>query len=205
MPFLAAICTGQAREVAAKSGLTGIDKQPVEGPVGIGPEGVAGDTIVDRANHGGAEQAVYAYCAPDAAFWAERLGRDIAPGTFGENLHLGGIESADFAVGDELWIGPVRLQVTSPRIPCATLAARMDDPGFVRAFHRAGRPGPYFRVLAGGTVAAGQAVRFVPFDGPRLPIAEMAGLPAPERIAPALRARLLSLPIHAKLRAALAA
>jgi MOSC domain-containing protein YiiM len=55
---------GQARPIAAKSGLSGIDKRPVQGAVSVrapGPKGVAGsglagDAICDRENHGGDEQ-----------------------------------------------------------------------------------------------------------------------------------------------------
>jgi MOSC domain-containing protein YiiM len=36
-----------------KSGRTGIDKRPVDGPVRLTASGVDGDTICDLANHGG--------------------------------------------------------------------------------------------------------------------------------------------------------
>ena len=82
----------------------------------------------------------------------------LAPGTFGENLTIDGLESAGLAVGDRLVAAGVTLEVTSPRIPCATLAARMDDAGFIRRFRDARRPGVYLRVLRPGQVGPGDAV-----------------------------------------------
>ena len=80
------------------------------------------------------------------------------PGTFGENLTIAGVETAQALIGDRLAIGDVLLEVTSPRIPCVTLAARMGDPGFVKRFRAAERPGFYCRVLQEGFVRAGDAV-----------------------------------------------
>ena len=47
------------------------------------------------------------------------------------------------------------LEITAPRIPCGTLAARMGDAGFVKRFKEAERPGAYTRVLQTGHVQAG--------------------------------------------------
>ena len=66
-----------------KSGRSGIDKRPVDGPVALLPYGVDGDTICDTANHGGPDQAVYAYACDDLAFWADELGQPMAPGGVG--------------------------------------------------------------------------------------------------------------------------
>ena len=47
------------------------------------------------------------------------------------------------------------LELTAPRIPCNTLVTRLEDPGFVKRFGDAGRPGAYARVIHTGSVAAG--------------------------------------------------
>lgn len=144
---------------------TGIRKRPVEGPVFIGSDSVVGDTISDRKHHGGADQAVYAYSADDYAWWSAELGREIAPGTFGDNLTIEGLPS-DMNVGDRLLTGDVLLEATAPRIPCGTLAAQMQDSGFGMAFREAERPGIYFRVLNEGEVAAGDAVTYIENPAP---------------------------------------
>ena len=136
---------------------TGIRKRRVDGPVPVDTNGVGDDVICDLDNHGGADQAVYAYGRADYEWWSSELGRTVEPGTFGENLTIDGLPD-DLHVGDRLLIGDVILEATSPRIPCATLSAEMGDPNFGMAFRRAERPGFYFRVLATGEIAAGDAV-----------------------------------------------
>ena len=64
------------------------------------PTGLAGDAICDRAHHGGRDQAVYLYGQPDYEFWSAELGRALPPGTFGENLTVADLCSADVCIGD---------------------------------------------------------------------------------------------------------
>jgi MOSC domain-containing protein YiiM len=163
----------QSWEKGRKSGKTGIYKTPVSGPVAITALGVGGDTVCNKKHHGGPDQAVYVYGSPDYAWWSERLGRELSPGTFGENLTLSELESASVAIGDRFVIGPVVLEVTAPRIPCATLARRMEDPSFVKQFMEAERPGVYCRVLQEGAVQAGDAVTWQPYSGDRLTALEL--------------------------------
>lgn len=155
------------------SDLTGIVKTPAEGAVEITPWGLAGDAVVDPKHHGGVDQAVYLYGEPEYAWWSAQLGYELAPGMFGENLTISGLESANLNVGDILHIGAVSLQVTAPRFPCATLGARMGDAGFVKRFRAAGRPGAYCRVLKAGAVRAGDAVVLERYASETLSIGEM--------------------------------
>jgi len=169
------INSGSVRTIgnANVSGQTGIYKLPVAGPVQITTAGLADDTIVDTRNHGGRDQAVYVYGGADYAWWAAELGRELAPGTFGENLTISGLESAPIAIGDRLNIGGVILEVTAPRIPCWKLAQRMGDPGFVKRFRAAERPGLYCRVVREGELRAGDPVAVEPYAGERVTVAEI--------------------------------
>ena len=164
---LISVNVGQERAIqnAKLSGVTGIYKQPTAAPVPINPLGLAEDTICDTENHGGVDQAVYVYGAPDYAWWSRQLKRDLAPGTFGENLTISDLESATFTIGDRLKVGAVVLEVTGARIPCVTLAARMGEPTFVKRFARAERPGLYCRVIVPGSVRVGDPVSVEPFTG----------------------------------------
>jgi MOSC domain-containing protein YiiM len=135
--------------------------------------GLEGDVVVDKKDHGGPDQAVYVYGAGDYEWWSEELGREIAPGTFGENLTISDLESAHFNIGDYLHIGNVTLQVTAPRIPCGTFAARMDDPQWVKKFRRAERPGLYCRVTKEGSIKAGEPVSTESYTGETLSILQM--------------------------------
>lgn len=166
---------GRAEPIAGAkaSGVTGIYKRPVEAALLVTALGLAGDAICDTDNHGGVDQAVYVYGAPDYAWWSAELGAALAPGTFGENLTVDGLESAALAVGDRLRAGALLLEVTAPRIPCVTLARRMGDPAFLKRFRAAERPGVYCRVIQEGLALAGAQVRYEPFSGERVGVVEL--------------------------------
>lgn len=152
-------------QIGPRPQTSGIDKRPLLGRVRVGVAGLAGDHVMDTTHHGGPDQAVYVYTREDYAHWEAALGRALPPGLFGENLLIGGLESAAMRVGDRLDIGGaggVQLEVTAPRIPCAKLAAHVGDPAFVRQFVAAARPGFYTRVLRGGEVGPDDHVRLVP-------------------------------------------
>jgi MOSC domain-containing protein YiiM len=147
-------------ERAQKSGLTGIFKESVVGKVSVGVLGLEHDTQVDIENHGGKDQAVYVYSNNDYAWWSEQLGTHLEPGTFGENLTLSQLPEPLY-IGDRFEIGSVILEVTAPRIPCSTLAARMNDLAFVKKFVQATRPGVYTRVIQTGVLQAGDEVNYL--------------------------------------------
>jgi MOSC domain-containing protein YiiM len=148
--------------------LTGIHKAPVAGPVtlrepgtkadGLG-SGLAGDAVCDRRHHGGTDQAVYAVAAEELAHWAAEIGRELAPGCFGENLTTAGLD-VDGALAGEIWrVGDtVRVQVTGPRIPCSTFARAIGEPQWVKRFTQRGRTGADLRILTPGQVRAGDPV-----------------------------------------------
>lgn len=139
---------------------TGIWKEPVEGPVAVRGVSLDGDVQADP-DHGGHDQAVYTYALEDYDWWTEQLGRELAPGSFGENLLTGGVEVTGARIGERWRVGTTLLEVSSPRIPCWKLGAKLGDPGFVRRFGRAGRPGAYLRIVEEGEVAAGDPVEVV--------------------------------------------
>ncbi|GAB3829184.1 MOSC domain-containing protein [Kribbella italica] len=142
-----------------ETGWTAIDKRPQHGRVRVGELGLAGDSVCDTANHGGPDQAVYAYAEEDARWWSEQLGREIPSGLFGENLRTEGVEVTNALLGEVWRIGDeVEVQVRAPRIPCITFQHRMGIPGWVKRFHQANRSGVYLKVLTTGTIAAGDPV-----------------------------------------------
>ena len=145
---------GQERILERKDRVekTGIFKIPASEPVWLSTLGLQNDVIISKKHHGGPDQAVYVYGMADYAWWMNELGRELLPGTFGENLTIEELESAQFNIGDTLHCGDVTLQVTAPRIPCKTFAARMDDPYWVKKFRHAERPGLYCRVIKEGFV-----------------------------------------------------
>lgn len=158
-----AVCTGQVEEftVGGRTATTAIRKTPVDDVVRITEDGVDGDEIANRDNHGGPVRAVYAYAAEDRAFWERQLGRPMPPGSLGENLAVEGIDVTGARPGERWRVGDALLEVTTIRTPCFKLAWALDEPGIERAFQRAARPGAYLTVLEEGDVAAGDEVRVV--------------------------------------------
>lgn len=133
-------------------------KSPVAGRVVARGVNLEGDDQADRKAHGGPDKAVYAYAAEDLRWWDNEIGRRIPPGSFGENLTIEGIAVNDALIGERWQIGGAVFEVSEPRIPCWRLGVRMEDPGFVRRFTDAQRPGAYLRIVVEGDVGAGDAI-----------------------------------------------
>lgn len=142
-------------------GRSGIGKQPVDGPVTTGDDQLVGDTICDVKHHGGVDQAVYAYAAEDAAWWAGELGQEVGPGRFGENFTTRDVDVTGAVIGQRWAIGTALFEVSVPRIPCRTFAGFWQIPDLVKRFTKVGRPGAYLRILTPGQVQGGDAVRIV--------------------------------------------
>jgi len=145
-----------------RSGETGIFKTPVLHRVDVLLDGLLGDTQVDRKNHGGPDKAVYAFSTAESAFWKQELGlNNIAPGKFGENLLVDGLDDSSVAIGDTFEIGSTVLQVAQPRQPCFKMNIAFELDTMARLFVDRGRTGIYLRVLHTGDIGAGDAVQLI--------------------------------------------
>src|SRR5258708_13193528 len=120
-PRIISVSTGPVRDmvIGARPGRSGIDKRQASEPVAVSMLGLAGDEHGDAEHHGGAEQAIYAYSREDLDWWAERLGRELRNGQFGENVTTSGLDISTALLGETWRMGQIVVQVTSPRIPCA--------------------------------------------------------------------------------------
>ncbi len=172
---LISINIGQKRtqQNGEKLETTGIYKIPTQHRVKITSLGIIEDFIGSPKHHGGSDQAIYVYGAADYAWWSQELGKEILAGTFGENLTISEMQSADFNIGDRFHIGEVILEVTAPRIPCSTLATRMGDPQFVKRFRFAERPGLYCRVITEGEIEIGVEVTVQKSEGEAVGVIEV--------------------------------
>jgi MOSC domain-containing protein YiiM len=162
-PVLLAVNVGRPRDVTVGDRVvsTAIWKEPVSGRVAVRGVNVTGDDQADRSVHGGPDKAVYAYASEDAAWWSQRLGRDLGSAPFGENLTTRGVDVSGARIGERWAIGSALLEVRQSRLPCYKLGLRMDDPHFLRAFAQADRPGAYLGILREGDVGAGDGVEIV--------------------------------------------
>ncbi len=172
MAFLDSVNVGQPQPNAYKTTKrTGIGKRPVRTAVEVrdpGPKStglgsaLVGDFIGDGKHHGGSTQAVYAFQREDLDLWAERLGRDLPNGYFGENLTTIGIDVNEARLGERWRVGSeVVLQVTTPRTPCATFRGWMGEKAWARLFTQEARPGAYLSVVVPGQISAGDAIEVI--------------------------------------------
>jgi MOSC domain-containing protein YiiM len=151
------------------------DPGPRQGGLG---SGVVGDGIGSRRHHGGTAQAVYAFAREELDRWSHELGRPLEDGLFGENLTTLGLEVDDAVTGERWRVGTALLEVTGPRVPCATFAGRMGEPGWVRRFADHGRTGAYLAVVEAGVVEPGDPVEVEsrPDHGVTVPMLFRAGM-----------------------------
>lgn len=150
---------------------TGITKRPQPGLVQVrapGPKstgsgsGIVGDYIGDGKHHGGDEQALYAVAREDLDQWQDRLDRVLPNGFFGENLTTSGLDVNGARLGERWQIGDeVVVQVTSPRIPCATFRGQMGERGWLKRFTLEGKPGAYLSVITPGAIRGGDPIVIV--------------------------------------------
>ncbi len=156
---------------------TGIDKEPVAGPIQVNQLGLEGDGQADPTVHGGPFQAVYAYPVEHYAYWENELAAtSYPPGTFGENLTLEGLMETDVCIGDIIQIGKLVLQVTSPRIPCFKLGNKLHKPDILKQFLQSGRSGFYFRVVEEGPVTSGTPVEIISRDPRKVSVRALLGM-----------------------------
>lgn len=150
-----------------EAAVTGIDKRPVSepvlvtapGPKGNGEVGLAGDRVYDVRNHGGPDQAVYAYAREELDEWQDELGTALPNGGFGENLTTEGIDVSGALIGERWRVGrDLVLEVSCPRIPCGTFQGWLAREGWIKRFTDAARPGAYLRVIEPGQIRAGDPV-----------------------------------------------
>ncbi|WP_069165657.1 MOSC domain-containing protein [Nocardia altamirensis] len=157
-----AVCVVHAElEVPGRVGRTAIDKRPQPGRVPVRTLGLDGDHVCDTAHHGGAHQAVYAYADEDAKRWGGELDRELPAGWFGENLRITGLAVSDAVIGARLAIGDTLLEVSAPRVPCATFQHWSGEAQWVKRFTLRSDTGAYLRVLTEGTIGAGDEVAVV--------------------------------------------
>ncbi|MFO0753231.1 MAG: MOSC domain-containing protein [Thermodesulfovibrionales bacterium] len=137
---------------------TGICKTPVLGLLRLGKTGFEGDGVGDPRYHGGPNKAVCVYSRDHYPYWEAVLGIRMPAAAFGENLTVAGLHEEEVCIGDIFGLGTAVVQVSQPRQPCRTLAARFGREDMVQLVKDSGRTGFYLRVLEEGSVGQGDAL-----------------------------------------------
>jgi MOSC domain-containing protein YiiM len=174
--------------------ITGGAKKPVSRAV-LRFGNFDGDRQADLLNHGGLDKAVCVYPFDHYPYWSRRLGRDLKPGAFSENLTVFGAIETEVCVGDVFRIGGAAVvQVSQPRMPCAKLAGKNGSKMLPKLMADVGYTGFYMRVLSEGVVGAGDGFDLERAHPDRITIAEVNGIIYEESHDVALIGRLAELP-----------
>jgi MOSC domain-containing protein YiiM len=161
-PRVVSIHVGKVAPLGPEGVPSAFVKQSVAGPVTVTRLGLEGDEQADLSVHGGPEKAVYAYSLAHYVAWRREYPQHaalLAPGAFGENLCIEGLQESELCAGDVHRIGSSRLQICQPRQPCFKLALRFEDKFMPKAMIRTGRAGWYYRVLEPGVIGLEDAVQ----------------------------------------------
>ena len=153
-----------------KEFITGMCKKPVSSPLLLTRQGFEGDGVGDKKNHGGTDKAVCVYGLDHYAHWEKVLGIPMPEAAFGENFSVAGLQEGDIHIGDVFRAGSALVQVSQPRQPCSTLAARYGRSDFVKIVTDSDRTGFYVKVLEEGRVKAGDGLDLVEQDSRQVSI-----------------------------------
>ncbi|HEY0914545.1 MAG TPA: MOSC domain-containing protein [Solimonas sp.] len=191
------VFAGSVRPMPDDGRPTGIFKEPVTGPVEIGPEGLRIDAQADRRVHGGPEKAVHHFPLENhrrlaAQFPGQAAG--FVPGGLGENLSTEGADEAGVCIGDVFAFGSVRLQLSQPRSPCWKIDTRHGHEGIAIWIAQQGIAGWYYRVLQPGQAQAGDSLQLLERNADAISLREFWDTQAEHRPAPEALLRLAATP-----------
>ncbi|GHC98780.1 molybdenum cofactor sulfurase [Pseudorhodoferax aquiterrae] len=193
-----AVLAGPARLYTRPGSRSAIAKSPLTGPVDVHALGLAGDEQGDLRVHGGPDKAVHCYAWRHYAHWRGALPATPllqAPGAFGENLSLDGLDEHGACIGDRWQIGSALFTVSQGRQPCWKLNDRFEVPDMARRVQDSGRAGWYLRVVQPGQLQAGDNVLLLARPHADWSIARLLRLIAERSCAPDVLDEVLSLPL----------
>lgn len=183
--------------------VSGIAKTPAAGPQAVGPLGIAGDRQADLRVHGGVDKAVHCYSWTHYAYWRELLpGHALlsAPGAFGENFSIAGMDEQEVYLADRWRIGSCVFEVSQGRQPCFKLNLRFGVRDMAARVQETLRAGWYLRVLEPGFVSAQDRIEIIERPYPTHSIADLLALIRDREIHPARLEPVLRLPLTASWR-----
>lgn len=160
--------------INGKQERTGIFKTPTNSPIYLGKEEVKGDEVTNRKVHGGEFKACYLFSANNYSYW-KNLYPDLNwdYGMLGENLTVEALDETKIYVGDIYKVGKALIQITQPREPCNTFAAKMGSADILQQFVAHGKPGTYTRVLTEGEVKVGDTFELIEREENSITIAQL--------------------------------
>lgn len=191
--IVGAVLRGSERALGRTT--SAIDKRPVDGPVHVHALGLEGDVQADRRVHGGPDKALHCYAWSHYAAWRSELPDCAlwdAPGAFGENLSIEGLDEQTVCLGDRWRIGTAIAVVSQGRQPCFKLNLRFGVADMAARVQDTLRAGWYLRIEQPGEVAPGDRCLLLDRPHPAFSVARLLALiqdrvTDPSQIEPVLR------------------
>lgn len=149
---------------------TGINKAEVD-LLEVFFDRIEGDGVANRIHHGGSKRVMHHFPSEHYEFFRERYNlKDFREGSMGENLSTRGIDESNACIGDIYEIGNVRLAVTEPRKPCATIDHQFGIKGLARLTQEKSKTGWFYQVLSEGLIRRGQKLILLERPFPQLTV-----------------------------------
>lgn len=118
-----------------------------------------------------------------------------APGAFGENLSIEGLDEHGVCIGDRWRIGTTITVVSQGRQPCFKLNLRFGVPGMAARVQNTLRAGCYLRIEQPGAVAARDSMTLLDRPHPGFTVAHLLALIRDRVTDPVLIEPVLRLPL----------
>ena len=166
--------SGSSKLIGPKRSASAIFKT-AQDKVRINELGIVGDVQANTKVHGGPEKALHQYALNAYEKLIKRyplLHKTALPGCIGENLCATEMDDRSVCIGDIYQLGNVRVQVTSPRIPCWKIDVRLNQPDLHKYVASSLSTGWYYRVLQGGELALGDEISLEQRFNPNLSISQ---------------------------------
>ena len=148
------------RPLGPKGKQSGIFKFPVSSSM-VTETGMEQDVQIDKRFHGGPEKALHQYALSSYEAIIKQyplLHKRITPGCIGENISSPHLNDANVCIGDVFQMGQIKVQVSSPRIPCWKIVAKLEAPNLDKFIQEKCLTGWYYRVLQGGELKEGDEI-----------------------------------------------
>lgn len=150
--------------------ISSINRKEVEELI-VHTDRIENDEVFNKVHHGGVQRVVHHYPLEHYQYFQHNYpNHNFRPGLMGENVSTAGLLEKDVCIGDVYQVGNVRLVVTEPRKPCATINHQFSIPGLARQVQNTSRTGWFYKVLTPGLLKTNDLLSLIERPYPKLTI-----------------------------------
>jgi len=132
---------------------------------------IENDEVFNKLHHGGLQRVVHHYPLEHYQYFQNNYSNhNFRPGLMGENIATTGMLEKNVCIGDVYEVSNVRLVVTEPRKPCATINHQFSIPGLARQVQNTSRTGWFYKVLSPGIIKTNNLLTLIERPYPKLTV-----------------------------------